>query len=81
MAILKQRFTDVTPDKWYYSDIQRGAFYGLLRGVDDGATYNPDGTATRAELGSTITRTFERIMYITLVLNGVVLTSILLARK
>lgn len=80
MAILKQAFPDVTPDKWYYKEIQRGNFYGLLYGFPDG-TFKPDNTMTRAEMGAVITRSFEKTMLITLIVNGIVLSAVLAARR
>jgi len=77
---LKQVFSDVTPDKWYYNEIQRGAFYGLLEGLPDG-TYRPDLTMSRADAGVAIVRSFDRLIYYSLLINGIVLSAVLFARK
>ncbi|MFH1778025.1 MAG: S-layer homology domain-containing protein [Candidatus Omnitrophota bacterium] len=76
---MPQRFSDVRPDAWYYSEIQKGACYGLLAGYEDG-TYRPDTPMTRAEAGAVMVRLFERIMMITLVTNGVIITAVMLAK-
>lgn len=77
---MKQVFTDVTPDKWYYKEIERGSFYGILQGFPDG-TFRPDLTMTRAETGAVLVRSFERVVFYSIMLNGIVLTAVLLARR
>jgi len=77
---MAQIFSDVNPDAWYYKEIERGALYGLLRGFDDG-TYRPDEPMTRAQSGVVMTRIFERIMFMTLLINGVVVTGVLLTQR
>lgn len=80
MSKLKQYYTDVTPDKWFYKEIERGSFYGLLEGRG-GGTYDPDATMTRAEGGAAITRAFEHVMFITLLANGIILSALLYTRR
>jgi hypothetical protein len=76
----KQYYTDVTPDKWYYKEIERGTFYGLLEGGGHGL-YSPDTPMTRAEAGAAVTRSFEHTMYITLLANGIILSALLFTRR
>lgn len=78
--ILRQYYTDVPPDKWYYGEIERGTFYGLLKGVGNNL-YSPDRPMTRAEAGAVLVRSFERTLYTTLLVNGVVLSALLFTRR
>ncbi|MEA4920251.1 MAG: S8 family serine peptidase [Clostridiaceae bacterium] len=48
-------FNDVKEGAWYYSDVQYVFKKGFMNGMDDGA-FNPDSTATRAMLATTIYR-------------------------
>ncbi len=41
-------FSDVTPEKWYYNDVENARLYGLMKGVGEGL-FDPDGTLTVAE--------------------------------
>jgi len=76
---MPQIFSDVRPEAWYYNNIQRGAYYGILEGYSDGS-FKPDASMTRAEAGSTMVRIFERIMMVTLIVNGVIITGVVLAK-
>jgi hypothetical protein len=76
----KQYYTDVTPDRWYYGEIERGTFYGLLKGVG-GGLYDPDRPMTRAEAGAVLTRSFEHTLYTTFLLNGIVLSALMFSRR
>lgn len=80
MAFIRQQFPDVPPDHWAYPEIQRGSFYGLVVGRPDG-TFGPDDTMTRAEGTAVMVRTFERTMFLTLIVNGIVLSAVLAARR
>lgn len=48
-----RRFTDVTPDKWYYEAVNALAGAGILNGYEDG-TFKPDNPMTAGELASVL---------------------------
>lgn len=48
-------YTDVSPDKWYYENIQAMSDAGLLKGYDDN-TFRPDNPITYAEFVSVLKR-------------------------
>ena len=48
-----RRFTDVTPDKWYYKAVNALAGAGVLNGYEDG-TFKPDNPMTAGELASVL---------------------------
>ncbi len=51
------RFSDVTPDAWYYEAVMALADSGIISGYSDG-TFRPDGTITQGELAVMLCRIF-----------------------
>lgn len=66
----RQAFTDVPPDHPLYNEIQRGAFYGIIKGFPDG-TFKPDQPVTRAETAAIAVRAFERNLIFSVVTAGI----------
>ncbi|MBQ3497256.1 MAG: S-layer homology domain-containing protein, partial [Oscillospiraceae bacterium] len=49
------KFTDVDPDSWYYEYVDYVVKNGIMEGISD-TLFNPNGTASRAEIITTLWR-------------------------
>ncbi len=55
-----QTFPDVSPDDWFYDDVEWNAAEGIMNGAEDGNFY-PHDPITRAEVAATNHRLFDAI--------------------
>lgn len=76
----RQAFTDVPESHALYNEIQRGAFYGLIKGYPDG-TFKPDEPITRAEAAAIAVRGFERALIFSVLTSGLAITISLLNKR
>lgn len=53
-------FTDVPRDKWYYQDIVKGVFSGLVNGVSK-TTFAPEDNIIRGDVAITISRLLDKL--------------------
>ena len=54
-ALEENRFSDVTSDKWYYSEVQKAFDEGIMEGTSD-STFEPNGTVTREMFATALAR-------------------------
>ena len=52
---IEERFSDVSPDDWFYDNVMGAAANGYISGMGDG-TFNPKGATTRAQFASMIAK-------------------------
>ncbi len=70
------KFNDVPATHWASGTIKRAVLYGVANGYPDG-NFKPDAQVSRAEAATMATKVMDR----TLILAGVALAAVIMARK
>jgi len=75
LNIQTSAFKDVPDDSWAKGEIDRGQFYGIIKGIAPD-TFGYGQTATREQVATWVVRGFERSAAVSIIASGLTFIAI-----